>query len=75
MAMKKSVTPDDVLLALDGNRTVRKIMTGRSRKDDEKKVAAAAFLMAATEACRDTWYQGTLTSGNGLGPRPSPTLQ
>lgn len=44
------VTPDDVLLAPDGSITVRKVMTGHSRKDDEKKASAAAFLMAATEA-------------------------
>jgi superfamily I DNA/RNA helicase len=44
------VTPDDVLLSPDGSRTFRRVMTGHGRKDDEKKVGAAALLVAATEA-------------------------
>jgi len=44
------VTPDDVLLASDGTRTLRKVITGHGRKDDEKKIGAAAFLTAAHEA-------------------------
>jgi hypothetical protein len=44
------VTHDDVLLASDGSRTLRKIVTGHGRKNDEKKIGAAAFLTAAHEA-------------------------
>lgn len=44
------VTPDDVLLAPDGSRKLRRVMTGHGRKDDEKKLGAAAFLMAAADA-------------------------
>jgi len=44
------VMPDDVLIAPDGVRTLRRIITGHGRKGDEKEVGAAAFLIAATEA-------------------------
>ncbi|MBO7832533.1 ATP-dependent helicase [Burkholderia pseudomallei] len=44
------VTPDDVLITLDGTKILRRIMTGHGRKDDEKTIGAAAFLTAATEA-------------------------
>jgi len=44
------VVPDDVLIAPDGVRTLRRVMTGHGRKDDEKAVSAAAFQLAAAEA-------------------------
>ena len=44
------VTPDDVLIAPDGTRTLRRVMTGHGRKDDEKSVSAAAFLIAARQS-------------------------
>ncbi|RYG96225.1 MAG: ATP-dependent helicase, partial [Alphaproteobacteria bacterium] len=44
------VMPDDVLIASDGVRTLRRVMTGHGQKDDEKGVGAAAFLLAAAEA-------------------------
>lgn len=44
------ITPDDVLITPDGTRILRKVMTGHGRKDDEKNISAAVFLMAAVEA-------------------------
>jgi hypothetical protein len=44
------VMPDDVLIGPDGRRTLRRVATGHGRKDDEKEVGAAAFLLAAAEA-------------------------
>lgn len=42
--------PDDVLIAPDGTRTLRRVVTGHGRKDDEKSVSAAAFLIAAKDS-------------------------
>lgn len=44
------VLPDDVLIGRDGRRTVRRVMTGYGRKDEEKSIGAAAFLLAAEAA-------------------------
>jgi len=44
------VIPDDVLIRPDGGRILRRVMTGRGRKSDEKEVGAAAFLLAAAKA-------------------------
>jgi len=44
------VTPDDVLVAGDGQITLRKVSTGHSRSEDTKSIGAAAFLTAAAEA-------------------------
>lgn len=43
------VMPDDVLIGPDGGRTLRRVTTGHGRKDEEKEVGAAAFLLAAAE--------------------------
>lgn len=43
------VMPDDILKAPDGAKVLRRVMTGHGRKDDEKEVGAAAFLLAATQ--------------------------
>lgn len=44
------VLPDDVLIGRDGRRTIRRVMTGYGRKDEEKSVGAAAFLLAVETA-------------------------
>ncbi|OHV95085.1 UvrD/REP helicase [Janthinobacterium lividum] len=44
------VTPDDVLVALDGTVKVRKVMTGHSRTGDSETLGAAAFLTATAQA-------------------------
>ena len=44
------VLPDDVLIGRDGRRTVRRVMTGYVRKDEERSVGAAAFQLAAETA-------------------------
>ncbi len=44
------VKPDDVLLAPDGRRTLRRIRTGHRRSTDSDDLLAAAFLLAAQEA-------------------------
>lgn len=44
------VMPDDVLIAPDGGRILRRVTTGHGRKGEEKEVGAAAFLLAAAEA-------------------------
>lgn len=43
------VMPDDVLIGPDGRRTLRRVTTGHGRKDEEKEVSAAAFVLAAAE--------------------------
>jgi superfamily I DNA/RNA helicase len=44
------VTPDDMLVAVDGKITLRRVSTGHSRGEDAKSISAAAFLAAAGEA-------------------------
>jgi len=44
------VTPDDVLVRSDGRRILRRVQTGHSRSNDETDAAAAAFVLAASEA-------------------------
>ncbi|WP_062794271.1 UvrD-helicase domain-containing protein [Cupriavidus metallidurans] len=43
------VTPDDVLVAHDGTRIVRRVRTGHRRTTETKDVGAAAFVMAAQQ--------------------------
>jgi len=44
------VTPDDVLVRPDGQRILRRVQTGHERKSDRDDVAAAAFVLAASQA-------------------------
>lgn len=44
------VTPDEILVAPNGARAVRKVRTGHKRSKEETGIAAAAFQLAASEA-------------------------
>lgn len=44
------VTPDDLLVRPDGQRILRRVQTGHARKSDQDDVAAAAFVLAASQA-------------------------
>ncbi|MDB5481149.1 MAG: putative ATP-dependent helicase, partial [Caulobacteraceae bacterium] len=44
------VTPDEILVAPDGARAVRRVRTGHKRSKEETGIAAAAFQLAANEA-------------------------
>lgn len=48
-----TVRPDDVLISLDGKKTLRRIRTGRMRSAESKDVGAAAFMLAAQQAFPD----------------------
>ena len=49
-----TVLPDDVLIDRDGSPTFRRVQTGHQRSTDGKDIGAAAFVMAAQQAFRNS---------------------
>jgi hypothetical protein len=47
------VRPDDVLIRVDGRRTLRRIQTGHKRSKEDEDVGAGAFILAARQAFPD----------------------
>jgi superfamily I DNA/RNA helicase len=47
------VRPDDVLIRVDGRRTLRRVQTGHKRSKEDEDVGAGAFILAARQAFPD----------------------
>ncbi|MES2535410.1 MAG: ATP-dependent helicase [Pseudomonadota bacterium] len=62
------VSPDDVIIGLDGRRTFRQVQTGHKRSDSLENIGAATFLLAAQQAFPDATAQFVYLSDKAFHP-------